>query len=328
MEEKKDCCILPNKPKEPLPEDCCGSGCSYCVYDVYQIELKKWEFECKRLLSGGKPSAEKQLLSQLDFKTFLLIGIYPSARSINIYRFAIPDSSRINIKPGQHLMMKGFNSEDKDARVCLTEKDDSPKFELNYITRPYTVLNTEEDHFDVMIKLYNNGQMSKYIRKLKVGEEVLWRGPFGDFCHNPSYFGNVTRTLLAFCAGTGIAPLYGISKSIVSDEDDETRIRILWANHSWDDMPLKGEMKELTSYWNLSCKLFFSGGLSSVPVGAKTFYELNDGRVNFDAVKMELDSLVDTEIQVLLCGTKSFEGDMMDYLNTLGVRNSSYHKFT
>ena len=36
------------KPIKPLPTDCCGSGCSRCIYEVYQEHLtkyKKWKKE-------------------------------------------------------------------------------------------------------------------------------------------------------------------------------------------------------------------------------------------------------------------------------------------
>lgn len=34
---------LPDKPEEPLPSDCCGSGCTPCVHDLYQEELMLWQ---------------------------------------------------------------------------------------------------------------------------------------------------------------------------------------------------------------------------------------------------------------------------------------------
>jgi len=30
------------KPEKPLPTDCCGTGCSRCVYDIYVEQLKKY----------------------------------------------------------------------------------------------------------------------------------------------------------------------------------------------------------------------------------------------------------------------------------------------
>jgi len=33
----------PTPPREPLPEECCGGGCSPCVYDRYYDALKRYE---------------------------------------------------------------------------------------------------------------------------------------------------------------------------------------------------------------------------------------------------------------------------------------------
>jgi hypothetical protein len=33
----------PLPPKEPALEDCCGTGCVHCVFDMYQIALENYE---------------------------------------------------------------------------------------------------------------------------------------------------------------------------------------------------------------------------------------------------------------------------------------------
>ena len=33
----------PEPPKEPELEDCCGTGCVVCVFDVYQFALENYE---------------------------------------------------------------------------------------------------------------------------------------------------------------------------------------------------------------------------------------------------------------------------------------------
>lgn len=33
----------PVPPREPQLEDCCGTGCVYCVFDMYQIALDNYE---------------------------------------------------------------------------------------------------------------------------------------------------------------------------------------------------------------------------------------------------------------------------------------------
>lgn len=33
----------PKKPVYPTNEDCCGSGCVPCVYDIYEKDFTKWK---------------------------------------------------------------------------------------------------------------------------------------------------------------------------------------------------------------------------------------------------------------------------------------------
>ncbi|WP_445666099.1 oxidoreductase-like domain-containing protein [Fodinibius sp. AD559] len=30
------------KPIRPLPTDCCGSGCTKCIYEIYEEHLEKY----------------------------------------------------------------------------------------------------------------------------------------------------------------------------------------------------------------------------------------------------------------------------------------------
>ncbi|RHZ71192.1 hypothetical protein Glove_261g70 [Diversispora epigaea] len=46
-------------PKPAFPDNCCMSGCSYCVLDIYQEEMQEWNKKIKeiksRLLKEKKP---------------------------------------------------------------------------------------------------------------------------------------------------------------------------------------------------------------------------------------------------------------------------------
>ena len=34
---------LPPRPVPPRPEECCGSGCPRCVYELYDEAVAEWE---------------------------------------------------------------------------------------------------------------------------------------------------------------------------------------------------------------------------------------------------------------------------------------------
>lgn len=42
LEAEKTKTPLPPPPEKPLPDDCCGSGCVRCVWDVYYDELEAY----------------------------------------------------------------------------------------------------------------------------------------------------------------------------------------------------------------------------------------------------------------------------------------------
>lgn len=53
------------RPVEPLPSQCCGSGCSPCVFDLYHRDLARWEAaraSKDRGLLKGKESQVRELL--------------------------------------------------------------------------------------------------------------------------------------------------------------------------------------------------------------------------------------------------------------------------
>jgi hypothetical protein len=38
----------PTPPREPEPEECCGKGCTPCVFDVYAEALERYKAELKK----------------------------------------------------------------------------------------------------------------------------------------------------------------------------------------------------------------------------------------------------------------------------------------
>lgn len=40
---------LPPPPREPDLDECCGSGCDPCVFDLYEQRLERWEARCEAI---------------------------------------------------------------------------------------------------------------------------------------------------------------------------------------------------------------------------------------------------------------------------------------
>jgi len=61
-----------------------------------------------------------------------------------------------------------------------------------------------------------------------------------------------------FSIGSGIAALYPITRSIVDDETELTRIHLIAGFQSVAQVPLKKELRSLADYWNFKCTLQLS----------------------------------------------------------------------
>ena len=110
-ENKKGISVsLPEPPEKPLDNDCCGTGCIPCVFDIYEEEVKKWKVECYKIKTGKNSDVQlgdcDEALSTSEFRSFVLESITKLTGDSCIYRFNIPGNKKLGIKIGQHLIMR------------------------------------------------------------------------------------------------------------------------------------------------------------------------------------------------------------------------------
>ncbi|XP_035698816.1 NADH-cytochrome b5 reductase-like [Branchiostoma floridae] len=192
------CDWLPAEPEKPLPSDCCGNGCVPCVMDIYEQEMQLWREECRSRREGkpsaqqeecrsgreGKPSAQKEssdpmtagpVLSPDKYVTFQLESIqrltHDTTSDTNVYTFHIPENRQLGLATGQHIILRYSTS--------------VQHITLRSVTGQYTPISPPDakGYSQVLIKVYQTGVMSRYVRCWKVGDRVEWRGPFGTFTY-------------------------------------------------------------------------------------------------------------------------------------------------
>lgn len=301
---------LPEPPQKPLDSDCCGTGCIPCVFDIYDEEMLRWKKECDRIRSGTivtdlQNGDAVQVLSTSEFRSFALESIIRLMRDSCLYRFMITGNRKLGLKIGQHLIMRG-------------------KFEGKTITRQYTPVSDQDcqGHFDVLIKVYPNGKMSNYVRSWQVGDMIEWRGPYGNF----SYIPNQYRRLGMLAAGTGIAPMLQVIQGILSNEDDETFMHLVYSSRTYDEILMKHTLDEMKAYWNFSVLYIVTkegeADQSKVKYGDQVSY----GRITQELVSREMPE-PSRDVRVLICGTKSFDKDMINFLKAYGYTSDMYFKF-
>ncbi|XP_028643982.1 NADH-cytochrome b5 reductase-like isoform X1 [Grammomys surdaster] len=334
MAEKEDDDVeawLQLKPVEPLPSQCCGSGCSPCVFDLYYRDLERWETAKARndrsLLSGKPPPESQGCAAKLSPETFLAFHISTMekvTKDTYLVRFTLPGTSQLGLLPGQHLILRGV--------VDGLE-----------IQRAYTPISpvTAEGYFDVLIKCYQTGLMSRYVESWRTGDTAFWRGPFGSFLYEPKKYGE----LLMLAAGTGLAPMVPILHSITDNEDDETFVTLVGCFKTFEGIYLKTFFQEQARFWNVRTFFVLSQGSAS-PRSDQTWCILvctiqevspeqlpwsyrdktHFGRLGQELVD-ELVACCRRKPFTLVCGSPAFTEDMARYLLSAGLTEDSYFLF-
>lgn len=111
------------------------------------------------------------------------------------------------------------------------------------VFRPYTPIHDLDKPgvLELLVKKYPNGKASSHLHSLEPGQELTVRGPLPGHWTVPKD----QRDILLVAGGAGITPIYSLTKGILSNPADKTRIQLLWGVNGTRDIVLKKELEEL-----------------------------------------------------------------------------------
>lgn len=149
-----------------------------------------------------------------------------------IYRFELPRSIDILGLPiGQHISLA--------ATITGQPKE---------VVRSYTPISSDNEagYFDLLVKSYPQGNISKHLASLQVGQTMKVKGPKGAMVYKP----NMCRRIGMIAGGTGITPMLQIIKAIIRGRprnggNDTTQVDLIFANVNPEDILLKSELDQL-----------------------------------------------------------------------------------
>ncbi|KAK3609899.1 hypothetical protein CHS0354_036663 [Potamilus streckersoni] len=298
------------KPVKPSERDCCRQGCSPCVFDIYEQELKIWEEECRKIVSGKESEKSKvteggPVLKQMEYSVFVVQSIKQETMDSYRVRIGLPPGATLGMTIGQHLIIRGM-------------------LDGELVTRQYTPITNvnQKSYFDLLIKVYPEGKMSRYVNTWQVGTKVEMRGPFGNFIYRP----NEHRCLFMLAAGTGITPMAQVVQGILDNPDDETVIHLLYSCVTYTSVLLKPEIDEWGKFWNFSVLFCLSHEQDTGNYKYKYGERIHLGRLDLSRLQEEMGKFVDNCF-VLICGTQSFEEDMIRHVTNLKVPKSNIFNF-
>jgi len=255
------------------------------------------------LLSGYKlwSNRVQKVLKPTEFQDFELTEKTIISHNVAIYRFKLPSPKAILGLPiGQHISIA----------ATLPQPDGSSK----EIVRSYTPISGDHHpgHFDLLIKSYPTGNISKYMASLIVGQTIKVRGPKGAMVYTP----NMVRHFGMIAGGTGITPMLQIIRAVIRGRPtgDKTEIDLIFANVNKEDILLKEDLDQL----------------AKEDKGFRIHYVLNnppekwDGGIGFVTPEMITKWLPKPadDVKLLLCGPPPMISAMKKSSEGLGFKKA------
>ncbi|KAG5654736.1 hypothetical protein H0H81_003744 [Sphagnurus paluster] len=193
-----------------------------------------------------------------------------------IYRFTLPHPQDVLGLPiGQHIS------------VCaeINGKD---------VVRSYTPISNDDDrgYFELLIKTYEKGNISRHFATLKLGDSIRVKGPKGNFQYSPDLADHISM----IAGGTGITPMIQIIRAALKNPFDKTTITLIYANVNEEDILLRDDLEELLDVHESKFKILYV--LNNPPSGWKG----GVGFVTKEHIKEHLPNPATTNSKLLICG--------------------------
>ena len=219
---------------------------------------------------------------------FRVLEIRPLTHDTSQFSFAIPDNIAFEFLPGDHMKIY-------------------PDPEDHIEWRPYTPVNKPDSKkkFDLIIKHYADGMVSKYVHQRKTGDIVWMSGPH----EGGHYFRGMANSIGMLAGGTGITPMISIIRTILSDEVNLS-LSLIFANKTLDDIILKDEFDSYAEKFE-NFKRYYV--LEKPPDN----WQMGTGRINDDLLKSQMFPPGDDTV-AFVCGPPMMQIELRKKLIGMG----------
>lgn len=208
-----------------------------------------------------------------DWTSVPLVSVEQISSDTKVFTFATPNADKpLNLPTCACLLAQGGRDADGNSFV-----------------RPYTPISTNDKpgEFDLMVKIYPEGNLSQHMDGMKSGDQM-------DFKHivfnvKKQYpFG--VKHIGMLVGGTGITPMIQALHAILGNEQDETKVSVLYGSQKSDEILAEEILKEWEKKY--SDRLSVTYVLSNEPEKEKSkrkrfLNKLNRGLSKITALKIK-----------------------------------------
>lgn len=191
-------------------------------------------------------------------------------------------------------------------------------------------LTDAKGHIDFIIKKYPNGPMSTHMHDMTPGQTLDIKGPIPKYPLSE----NKHEHIALIAGGTGITPMHQIVRNIFQNENDKTKVTLIYGNLGEEDIILKKEFQELENTYPRRFRAFYL--LDNPPEG----WSHGSGHVTKDLLKTVLPEPKEENIKVFVCGPPGLykavsggkkspqdQGELTGILAELGYSKEQVYKF-
>lgn len=181
-----------------------------------------------------------------------------------------------------------------------------------------------------MIKRYPNGPMSEHMHSMAPGQRLDFKGPIPKY----PWSTNKHSHIALIAGGTGITPMYQLTRQIFKNPADKTKVTLVFANLTEEDILLKKEFEELEQNYPQRFRTFYT--VDTPPES----WPYGKGHISKELLQKTIPGPKEENIKVFVCGPPGMykaisgskkspqdQGELEGMLKDLGYSKDQVYKF-
>lgn len=247
-----------------------------------------------------------------SYRPFKLVRKDQVTHNTRNLRFALSSEHRkLNLPIGKHLKLRAF-------------------VDGSEVIRSYTPVSkhTQEGYFELVVKVYRDGKMSRYLDAMKVGDCIDVKGPVGHL----EYLGKgrfvvkdrhgsrqikVDRVCMV-AGGTGITPMFQITLGILNNVSDRTEVDLIFANVTEEDILMRDRLDKMAEKYS-NFRVVYS--LDQLPYG----WRGEEGFVSVEMMKKYFK--FDQNCMLMVCGPPPMIKAMKNHVKEMNLDSARFFAF-